>query len=119
MKHALLAAAVVAVSLTSLASPGAMAQDWDHNRDARSYAWRDHGGPDRRPPVEFRRERYWRPGDRLPPAYYAKPYIIVKPVAYHLHRAPRGHHWVRVGTGAALVVVGTGVVVEWVPGLFP
>jgi Ni/Co efflux regulator RcnB len=115
MKHALFIAA--ALALSGLAGPAAWAQGWDQDHDHRP-AWQDHHGPGWRRHEELREERHWRVGDRLPPAYYARPYVIVKPVAYHLHRPPRGHQWIRVGRSAALIVSGTGVVVEWVPGIF-
>jgi Ni/Co efflux regulator RcnB len=99
-----------------------MAQPWnsqygvqDHRGNHRSD---DHGRPDRHDRRDHREIRHWRPGDRLPAAYHARRHVIVKPVAYHLHRPPRGHQWVRVGADAMLVAVGTGVVIEVVHSLF-
>ncbi|MCG5240895.1 RcnB family protein [Azospirillum doebereinerae] len=140
MKRALMSAIVAAVALTSLAGAPAMAQGWEPDRNGpppHAQHGPDRNGPDRngpgwngpqrhddrRPDARWhddRRpdERHWRAGDRLPKDYRAKRHIITKPAAYHLHRPPRGHHWVRVGPDALLVVSATGIVVEFAPGLF-
>lgn len=144
MKRLLLSALAAAVALSSLAGTPALAQGWDPGRDGPPPHARaqDHRGPDRhddrrhddhrhddhrhddhrhddRRFEERRPERpHWRAGERLPRDYRAKRYVIAKPAAYHLHRPPRGHHWVRVGPDALLVVSATGIVVELAPGLF-
>lgn len=126
MKRALITAVIATLAFSSLAGSPALAQGWDQNRDAPRHQSQDRdrpdprgpGGPDRRDRDDHRDERRWRAGDRLPPEYRAKRHVIVKPAMYHLHRPPRGHQWVRVGSDAVLVVIGTGVVIEWAPGLF-
>ncbi|CAO3438595.1 RcnB family protein [Azospirillum doebereinerae] len=133
MKRALMSAIVAAVALTSLAGAPAMAQGWEpdrngppphaqHDRNGPNHNGPGWGGPerrdDRRPDARRPDERHWRAGDRLPRDYRAKRYIIAKPATYHLHRPPRGHHWVRVGPDALLVVSATGIVVEFAPGMF-
>lgn len=108
MKRALITAVMAALALSSLAGSPALAQGWDQHRDAPRHQDRD----------DRWHEHHWRAGDRLPPEYLGGRYVIVKPALYHLHRPPRGHQWVRVGSDAVLVVTGTGVVIEWAPGLF-
>ena len=124
MKRALITAVIAALTFSTVAGSTAMAQGWDQSRDAPRHqpqdrpSPRDHGGPDRRERDDYRNERHWRAGDRLPQDYRARRYVIVKPAAYHLHRPPRGHQWVRVGPDALLIIVQTGIVVELVPNLF-
>lgn len=124
MKRLLLSALAAAVALSSLAGTPALAQGWDPGRDGPPPHARaqDHRGPDRHDDRRFEERRperpHWRAGERLPRDYRAKRYVIAKPAAYHLHRPPRGHHWVRVGPDALLVVSATGIVVELAPGLF-
>lgn len=62
--------------------------------------------------------RSWRRGDRLPAAYYARPYVIGNYRDCGLRAPPRGYHWVRVNNDAVLAAVATGVVLESVFHLF-
>ncbi len=63
-------------------------------------------------------EHSWRRGERLPVAYYERPYVIDDYRAYRLRRPPRGYHWVRVDNDAVLAAVATGIVVESVFDIF-
>ncbi len=125
MKRTLLSAIVAAVALTSVAGSPAMAQGWgpDH-REPDRYE-REHGGPRGPEPrpverrIEERRvEHRWHPGERLDRRVYTERVVITRPATHHLHPAPRGHRWVRVGSDAILVVATTGLVVEVAPGIF-
>jgi Ni/Co efflux regulator RcnB len=112
----------------------------DHRRDQASHRYeRDHRGYRdprgyRAPPrwVEHRAYgRYgayhrphgyyahrWRHGERLPVAYYQRPYVIAN---YHdcgLRAPPRGHHWVRVDGDAVLAAIATGIVLDTVFDVF-
>ncbi|MBP2227054.1 Ni/Co efflux regulator RcnB [Azospirillum agricola] len=135
MKRSMVAALIAAVTFSSLAGSQAMAQGWNQGHEAPPpHARPDQRGPDRRGPdrpndhrpadhryehrPERPSERHWRTGQRLPQEYRGKRHVIVKPASYHLHRPPRGHHWVRAGRDAVLVVSGTGVVIEFLPGFF-
>ena len=63
-------------------------------------------------------ERTWHRGDRLPVAYYQRPYVIGN---YHdcgLRAPPRGYQWVRVNGDAVLAGIATGVVLESVFHIF-
>lgn len=59
-------------------------------------------GPDH----EFRR------GDRLPPAYRNRNYVVDDWRGHHLNAPPRGHQWVQVGSDYVLVAIATGVIVQ-------
>ncbi|AWJ87343.1 hypothetical protein TSH58p_28565 (plasmid) [Azospirillum sp. TSH58] len=135
MSRILIAAMTAATVLAGLGTQDAAAAGWgpDHREPPRIE--RDHRGPDlhrpdlhrpdlRRPeshrptPPVHRAARHWKPGDRLPTAYASRRHVIATPAAYHLHRPPRGHHWVRAGSDAILVASGSGIMVRIVPGLF-
>ncbi len=60
----------------------------------------------------------WVRGERLPVAYFARPYVIVDYRDCGLRKPPRGHHWVRVGSDAVLAAVATGIVLDTVFHLF-
>jgi Ni/Co efflux regulator RcnB len=69
-----------------------------------------------RPPGYY--EHTWRRGERLPVAYYQRPYVIAN---YHdcgLRAPPRGYHWVRVNGDAVLAGIATGIVLESVFHIF-
>ncbi len=56
----------------------------------------------------------WGRGERLPLAYYERPYVIDDYYGYGLYDPPRGHHWVRVDGDAVLAAVATGIVLDTV-----
>lgn len=72
----------------------------------------------------FRRGAYHRPhgyyphrwarGERIPVAYYARPFVIVDYRVRGLRVPPRGYHWVRVDGDAVLAAVTTGLVLDTV-----
>ena len=55
---------------------------------------------------------YWRRGERMPRAYYSRPYVIYDYHRCGLRAPPRGHHWVRVDRDAVLAVIATGIVLD-------
>lgn len=57
-------------------------------------------------PIEFRR------GDRLPVAYYGRPYLIDDYHGCGLYAPPRGYRWVRVDGDAVLAAIATGIVLD-------
>jgi Ni/Co efflux regulator RcnB len=79
-----------------------------HYRDRSHYRARIH---DYRRPYGYH-YRHWYRGDRLPAAYYARPYVLYNYRGCGLHAPPRGHHWVRVDRDAILAVIATGVVLD-------
>lgn len=56
----------------------------------------------------------WIRGERLPFAFYARPYVIDDYYGYGLYGPPRGYHWVRVDGDAVLAAVATGIVLDTV-----
>lgn len=108
-------------------------REWKQDRDDRR-DWRDRRYDDRRHwerrhsyaryhAGEYRRPGgyrpyYWRRGDRLPAAYYGRPYRIYNHRGYGLYGPPRGYHWVRVDHDAVLAVIATGVVLDVVYNTF-
>jgi Ni/Co efflux regulator RcnB len=94
----------------------------DYGRhDYRSYAYSRDGY---RAPARYGYGAYYRPhgyyshrwsrGERLPFAFYARPYVIEDYYGYGLYGPPRGYHWVRVDGDAVLAAVATGIVLDTV-----
>jgi Ni/Co efflux regulator RcnB len=54
----------------------------------------------------------WRRGERLPRAYYSRPYVLYDYHRYGFRAPPRGHCWVRVDRDAVLAVIATGLVLD-------
>ena len=54
--------------------------------------------------------RHFRRGERLPRDYRGHEYVVSDWHAHHLHQPPRGHEWVRMDGGFALVAITTGVI---------
>ena len=59
-------------------------------------------GPDH----EFRR------GDRLPPQYHNRQYVVDDWRGHNLSAPPRGYHWVQSGSDYVLVAIATGVILN-------
>lgn len=92
---------------------------WDRGRDGRyqhNPLYRYHAGEYRRPWGYS--ERSWRRGDRLPVAYYGRPYRVYNYERCGLRGPPRGYHWVRVNHDAVLAAIATGVVLDVVYNTF-
>ena len=62
--------------------------------------------------------RHWQRGERLPRAYYARPYVVYGYRGYRLYDPPRGYHWVRVGDDVLLTAIATGIVLDVVYNLY-
>jgi Ni/Co efflux regulator RcnB len=60
--------------------------------------------------------RRWGRGDRLPLLFLAPEYVFLNYAALDLDPPPYGYEWVRYGPDLLLVQLGTGQVVEVVPG---
>ena len=56
----------------------------------------------------------WTRGERLPVAFYGRPYVVNDFYGYGLYSPPRGYHWVRVDGDAVLAAVATGIVLDTV-----
>jgi len=115
----LLGGLIVSLAAASTAMAGPYDRDQDHRRDRDFH----HGPPPRvivherhggyYPPLGYYSHR-WARGERLPRAYYARPFVINDYRAYRLHAPPRGYHWVRVDGDAILAAVATGIVLDTV-----
>ncbi|MGX4641577.1 RcnB family protein [Massilia sp. SYSU DXS3249] len=81
-------------------------------RDAQREARRD-ARDDRR---DYRQARGAGPrhdlyrGQRLPPVYHTRHYVVDNWRAHRLSAPPRGHHWVQVGNDYVLAAIATGII---------
>lgn len=88
----------------------------DDDRRHRDYDRRDQRGGrywagEYRRPWGYR-SHHWRRGERLPAAYYARPYVVKDYRRCHLRQPPRGAHWVRVNQDVVLAAIATGIVLD-------
>lgn len=51
-------------------------------------------------------------GDRLPPDYHNRYYVVDDWRGHHLSAPPHGYHWVQVGGDYVLVAVATGIIMS-------
>jgi Ni/Co efflux regulator RcnB len=61
--------------------------------------------------------RSWRHGEKLPPAYRGRAYVVDYR-SYRLAPPPRGYQYVRVGDDVALTAISTGVIASVIQQLF-
>ncbi len=54
---------------------------------------------------------YYR-GERLPPQYNQRQYVVDDWRGHGLHSPPRGYHWVQTGADYVLVAITTGLILE-------
>jgi Ni/Co efflux regulator RcnB len=87
-----------------------------HRRDFARHRYHYHGGYYSRPHGFY--SRIWIRGDRLPFAWYARPYIVYNWHPYGLYTPPYGHQWVRVDSDILLISLATGVVVDVIYDLY-
>lgn len=72
-------------------------ESWDHGRDYDRRA--DRPGPGR-----------WHKGERVPPEYRQRQYVVDNWHDYRLSAPPRGYQWVGVGGDYLLVAIASGLV---------
>jgi Ni/Co efflux regulator RcnB len=110
-------AAVMAISLTFSAFAYAQGHSTDRGRGhndrrgdhARQY---DRGDQYRgRGNVEWRGQA-WRRGDRLPPEFRNRQYIVNDWRGHHLRPPPPGYHWVQHGNDYVLVAIASGIIAQ-------
>lgn len=135
MKNTRIAAAVMAITLGIGTLASAQPRDGRDGRDGRddrrggpqqSQQWNrggpDRGGPDRGGPDRGRAgfdrrdghgagpdHRFYR-GDRLPPQYRSRQYVVEDWRGHRLSAPPRGQQWVQMGGDYVLVAIATGVI---------
>lgn len=51
-------------------------------------------------------------GDRLPPEYRTRQYVIDNWRAHHLNAPPRGYYWVQTGGDYVLAAIATGLIAQ-------
>ena len=82
----------------------------DHWRDERGRDFDRFGTLDRDvPPYGWHGLRR---GDRLPVAYYSRPYVVENYRGCGLYAPPYGYRWVRVDSDAVLAAVATGIILD-------
>jgi Ni/Co efflux regulator RcnB len=69
-------------------------------------------GDDYRDPRGAGPEHQFRRGDRLPPQYRHRNYVVDDWRGHHLSAPPRGYHWVQVGSDYVLVAIATGIIIQ-------
>lgn len=87
-------------------------QSRNNNNDGRAYGYDQRGergnrgergaGPD---------HSYYR-GERMPPQYRTRQYIVEDWRGHHLSAPPRGYQWVQSGSDYVLVAIATGVILN-------
>ncbi|WP_211440797.1 RcnB family protein [Collimonas humicola] len=55
-------------------------------------------------------------GQRLPPEYRGRQYVVDDWRAHHLNAPPRGYHWVQTGGDYVLVAISTGIILQMLLG---
>ncbi len=55
-------------------------------------------------------DRAWQRGDRLPPEYRGRQYVVDDWRGHRLSAPPRGYHWVQHGNDYVLAAIATGVI---------
>lgn len=122
--------ASLALGSAAIASPYDHGRNYDRGRPSHYYDNRDYRGDyrghrDYRDYRDNRNHRYgtyyrphgyyshrWMRGERLPPAFYARPYVVTNWGYYGLRPPPRGYHWVRVDGDVVLAAIATGIVLD-------
>jgi len=134
MKNKSIVSSLLAATLAFGALPVVYAQDHgpdqrdqrgDPRDQPRQHGPDNRGGPDRHAPQvrDDHREgrgagpnhRFHR-GDRLPPEYRNRQYVVNNWRDHHLNAPPRGYHWVQTGNDYVLVAVTTGVILQMILG---
>lgn len=55
-------------------------------------------------------------GQRLPPEYRNRQYVVDDWRGHHLNAPPRGYHWVQTGGDYVLVAISTGIILQMLLG---
>lgn len=92
----------------------------DHRNDGRPDVRHDNRRPN--PPGHMRQDyprgagpdHRWHRGDRVPPAYRTRSYVVEDWRGHRLSAPPRGYHWVQYGGDYLLVAIATGVIASMI-----
>jgi Ni/Co efflux regulator RcnB len=114
-KHTLAAAA--ALALAAMLSMPAYSQEQGHHHDDRGPMRGEHRGDEhmRGPGHHENRDEWqrheWHRGERVPPEYRNRQYVVEDWRGHGLNRPPRGYQWVQVpGGDYALISMRSGVI---------
>ena len=77
----------------------------DHRNDRR-------GPPDRHDERGAGPNHAFHRGDRLPPEYRNRQYVVNNWREHHLSAPPRGYQWVQTGGDYVLAAIGTGIILQ-------
>lgn len=119
---------VLAATFLATSAPGFAQGNSDHRRQQRNdrqeqrhdqgrRAWQEHDQrgrqqQDRRDERGAGPEHRLHRGDRLPPEYRSRSYVVDDWRGHRLSAPPRGYHWVQVGGDYVLVAIATGVILQ-------
>lgn len=122
VKKLLPALVAVALGLSSLAPVHAR----DHHDRGRHGDKHFRGGPPGKAHGHYKKQRYdfgprnyprgagpehrFHRGDRLPPEYRGRHYVVNDWRGHHLNAPPRGYQWVQVGGDYVLAAIATGII---------
>lgn len=70
------------------------------------------GNDQRRDERDAGPERQFHRGDRLPPQYHHRNYVVNDWRGHRLSAPPHGYHWVQVGSDYVLVAITTGIILQ-------
>ncbi|AJY11697.1 RcnB family protein [Burkholderia dolosa] len=119
--YAMMLAASIAAGF---AAQAALAQGRGHDDDHGNRGMQRGHGPKHIPPGHAMHRddipprwadqprRDWHKGDRLPPEFRDRQYVVDDWRGYRLSPPPRGYHWVGVGGDYLLVQIGSGIVLR-------
>ena len=80
------------------------ARNREEQQRAYNERWRDEPGAGP--------EHQWHRGDRLPPQYRSRQYVVDDWRGHHLNAPPRGYYWVQSGADYVLIAIATGIIAE-------
>ena len=91
---------------------------YDNRHDNRRYDNRHYDNRRYNPPGHVRQnyprgagpDYRWHQGDRIPPQYRGRGYVVDDWRGHRLSSPPRGYHWVQYGSDYLLVAIATGVI---------
>jgi Ni/Co efflux regulator RcnB len=126
-----IALTIVASAGAAIAQPGAQPDndryEQSNNRQAGRRDERRDDRYERRAERRYKAARYqpprgyqarqWRHGEKLPPTYRSRAYVVDYRT-YRLAPPPRGYQYVRVGNDVALTAISTGVIASVIQQLF-
>ena len=114
MRHLLLSAALVVLSVSSVTAYAFDGDRHRHHHDRHGHDHRDDHDDHRRHKHKHKhKHRDYHRGERIEVVYLEPRYYVHDYEHYHLRQPPRGHRWVRDEDGRfILVAVATGIIAD-------